>query len=104
LSELIRNTEGIDNVKPKKKPNVIPEFTAPQPSNVAAIKRLPNFRMANIEESGTTCVVDNERERFKQQLVALRQNSKDPKKIGKTVGKSANKRVIYSLSLINFTL
>lgn len=93
LSELIRNSEGIiDNVKAKKKTST-PEFAVPQTSAMGATKRLPNFRLANSEESGTTNVVDNERERFKQQLMALRQNSKDPNKIGKTTGKPANKKV-----------
>jgi hypothetical protein len=35
------------------------------------------------------------RARFKEQLMALRQNSKDPQKIGKTSDKVPNKRVCF---------
>lgn len=101
LSELIRNSEGIIDVKNKKRLSTsgpTPQFASPQPINQAMIsnapKRLPNFRMANEDVAGTE-VVDNERDLFKQQLVALRQKSKNPQKIGKTTDGPASKRVCF---------
>jgi hypothetical protein len=98
LSELVRNSEGIiDSVKVKKRSSAsTPQFASPQPvssqaSTSTAPKRMPNFRMAN-EEVGTG-IVDKERERFEQQLAALKQKSKDPQKIGKIPEGPANKRV-----------
>jgi hypothetical protein len=100
LSELIRNSEGIiDSVKTKKRSSTTtPQFLSPQPvsnppTTSTAPKRLPNFRMAS-EEVGTS-VVDNERERFEQQLKALRQKPKNQQKSGKPSDGPASKRVSF---------
>jgi hypothetical protein len=76
----------MDGSKAKRKStDTTPQFMTPQFPNSNAPKRQPNFRMANV--STGTNVVDVERARFKEQLMALRQRSDDPKKIGKNVSK-----------------
>ncbi|KAI6215098.1 hypothetical protein M3Y94_00345100 [Aphelenchoides besseyi] len=92
LSELIRNSEGLMEITKNRRRNGVSvttnqtTTTAEKPSTSSAMpptKRLPNFRLAGTEATGTV-VVDKERARFIEQLVALRQKSTDLQKIGKT--------------------